>query len=120
MPAATYDILIEQGSVFTLDLVYKDGNGIPINLTNYEARMQVRQKYASPDPAALSLSTSDNSITLGGALGTIHIEATSELTAALTIRKGVYDLELVPPQGEDKAFRLIEGAVTISPEVTRG
>lgn len=119
MPASSYDILIEQGSVFTLDLIYRDGTGVPIDLTGWEARMQIRQKYASPDPSLVSLSTTDGSIVLGGVLGTIKAKVTSELTAALTIKRGVYDLELIPPSGEDDAFRLIEGGVTVTPEVTR-
>jgi len=118
MAAANYTITIEQGSVFDLNLVYKDSNEVPINLTGYSARMQVRQKYSSPDPL-LSLSTLDGSITLGGALGTIHAKATASMTQALTIKQGVYDLELVPPSGAGDAFRLVEGIVIVTPEVTR-
>lgn len=119
MPAARYDLLLEQGSVFTLDLIYKDGSGAPIDLTGYQARMQIRQKYSSPDPAALTFSTEDGSIVLGGEAGTIHVEASAEATAGVTIKTGVFDLELIPPSGVDDTFRLIEGAVTISKEVTR-
>lgn len=119
MPAANHDIMIEQGSVFTLDLIYKDAEGAVINLTGWHARMQIRASYASPDPAILSFTDEDGSIVLGGALGTIHIEAPATTTADITIKKGVYDLELVPPSGEDDAFRLIEGKVVVSPEVTR-
>jgi len=119
MASAKFDIEIEQGSVFVLDLIYKDGQGSPIDLTGYQARMQVRAKYASPDPPALDLSTAAGSIVLGGAAGTIQAKATAEMTAGLTIKRGVYDLELVPPSGEDDAFRLTEGVVTVTPEVTR-
>ena len=119
MPAATYDILIEQGSVFTLDLVYKDADGVAINLTGFHARMQFRASYASPDPAVLSFSDADGTITLGGALGTIHVEAPATTTADVAIKKGVYDLELIPPSGEADAFRLINGKVLVSLEVTR-
>jgi hypothetical protein len=119
MPAAKHDVEIEQGSVFTLDLIYKDGDGVPIDLTGYRARMQMRQKFASPDPPLLDLTTENGAITLGGATGEIHVEAISELTAAIKVKRGVYDLELIPPSGEDYAFRLIAGEVIVSPEVTR-
>lgn len=119
MPAGTYDILVEQGSLFTLDLVYKEADGTPIDLTGWSARMQIRAKAGSPDPATLEFSTDDGSIVLGGALGTIHVEAPATATADVTIKKGAYDLELIPPSGEADAFRLIEGIVTVSPEVTR-
>lgn len=117
MAAATHNITIEQGSVFTLNLVYKDSNGAPVNLTGYSARMQVRQRYSSAE-AALSL-VSPTNITLGGAAGTIVAKATANMTQALDIKQGVYDLELVPPSGAGDAFRLVEGSVTVTPEVTR-
>lgn len=118
MPAATRDIEIEQGSVYNFDLIYKDADGAPINITGWKARMQIRQKVSSTD-AVLSLSSDDGTIVLGDAAGTIKAKITAVASAALTIKTGVYDLELVPPSGEDDAFRLIEGAVTVSPEVTR-
>lgn len=118
MPATTYNITIEQGSTFTLQLAYKTPAGAAVDLTGYSARMQVRETYASDTPL-LSL-TDASGITLGGAAGTIVIEASDESTAAIDTRQtiwGVYDLELVPPNG--KAIRLLQGAAEIRPEVTR-
>lgn len=116
MAAATYNILIEQGATFQLHIVYKDSNDAPVNLTGYTARMQVRQKY-SDATALLTLTTANGAITLGGALGTIDVVAAADLTDEITARCGVYDLELQSPSGV--VTRLIEGAVTISPEVTK-
>lgn len=116
MTAATRDIVIEQGATFTFPLVYKDSNDVPVNLTGYTARMQVRRSKASTT-AVLTLTTENGSITLGGSAGTIDIVASAEDTAAIPIKVGVYDLELVSPSGNVK--RLIEGEVTISQEVTK-
>lgn len=116
MAAATHDILIEQGATFQLNLVWKDSLGAPINLTGYTARMQVRQKIADAAPL-LSFTTENGAITLGGTAGTIAIVGLATLTDALTVKSGVYDLELV--SGGGIVTRLIEGAVTISPQVTR-
>ena len=41
--AAVYDITIEQGATFRLSLVWKDSSNVPVNLTGYTARMQVRR-----------------------------------------------------------------------------
>ena len=117
MAAATHDILIEQGATFQLNLVWKDSLGTPINLTGYTARMQVRHKYADTDPL-LSFTTENGAITLGGALGTIAVTGLATLTDALTVKSGVYDLELVSPGSV--VTRLIQGGVTITPQVTRG
>lgn len=116
MAAASHDITIEQGATFQMNLVWKDSGGTPINLTGYSARMQVRRTYKA-DTAMLSLTSPDGGITLGGALGTISIVASATQTAAMEPLIGVYDLELVNPSGV--VTRLMEGAVTISPEVTK-
>lgn len=119
MPATTHDIIIEQGATFTLQLVYKTSAGVAVDLTGYSARMQVRESYPA-DTALLSFTSAGGGITLGGAAGTILIEASDETTAAIDTRQtvwGVYDLELVPPDG--RAIRLLEGAAQIRPEATR-
>lgn len=116
MAAATYDILIEQGATFQLNLVYKDSNDTPIDISGYTARMQVRRSYDAPTPL-LDLTTENGCITLGGAAGTIAVEASSTLTKDLPTKPSVYDLELISPQSV--VTRLIRGAATISPEVTK-
>jgi hypothetical protein len=118
MTAGVWSITIEQGSVFNLHLKYKDNLGVVIDLTGYTARMQVRKSVKSND-ILLALTTENGGITIGGSAGTINIKAIAEHTALLTIKSGVYDLELIPPSGEDDVFRLLQGSVTVSPEVTR-
>lgn len=116
MPAANHDILIEQGATFRLELAWKL-DGAPVDLTSYSARMQVRGSVEST-AALLSLtSAAGGGITLGGAAGTITIVASAASTSALVIRNGVYDLELESAGGE--VTRLVQGAVTVSPQVTR-
>lgn len=119
MTAGVHDITIEQGSVFVLPLVWKTALGVPINVSGYKARMQVRKTYKSDDPPLISITSDAGDITLGGALGTITAKIVASDTATLEIKQGVYDLELIPPSGEDDAFRFIQGEVTVTPEVTR-
>ncbi len=116
MAAAKHDILIEQGATFRLNLVWKDSAGVPVNLTGYSARMQVRRSLNSSEPL-LNLTTSNGAITLGGAAGTIAVVAAATLTDDINARSAVYDLELQSADGT--VTRLIEGRATISPEVTR-
>lgn len=120
MPAAVYNIEIEQGATFQLPLVYKDYLGNPIDISGYTARMQVRRSYEAPTPL-LDLTTENNGITLGGSSGTIQIEAADLLTSPLPIipetKPGVYDLELRSPGGV--VTRLIKGSVTITPQATK-
>lgn len=116
MAAATHNLTIEQGATFQLNLLWKTSAGTPIDLTGYTARMQVRRKHDA-DTAMLNLTTENSAIVLGGAAGTIAITAAATLTDDLTGKVAVYDLELVSAGGV--VTRLIEGCVTISPEVTR-
>lgn len=116
MAAAEYDITIEQGATFKLNLLWEDPAGDPIDVTGYTARMQVREKYTSTT-TLLSLTSAAGDIVLGDTAGTIDITASAVATAAIDEKRGVYDLELVSPGGE--VTRLIRGCVTITPEVTR-
>lgn len=111
-----YDLEIKQGATLSLTATWKDSSGTAVNLTGYTARMQVRATYDSSS-TILSL-TSSSGITLGGSAGTIAITASATTTAALTAPwSGVWDLEIVSGGGE--VTRLLEGAATVSPEVTR-
>jgi hypothetical protein len=116
MTAVQRDIVIEQGATFTLPLVWKvKATGLPIDITGYTARMHVRETHESSD-TLIELSSPSDGITLGGANGTIDVLIDASETAALTPGTGVYDLELV---NGSVVHRIIEGAVVITPEVTR-
>jgi hypothetical protein len=115
MPAGTFDIFIEQGATFTKLITWKDSVGNPTNLTGFTARLQIRESLKAAT-TIISL-TNTAGITLGGTLGTINILISATSTSAITASKGVYDLELQAPDGT--VTRLLEGKVTIKPEVTR-
>lgn len=117
MAAAVYDIYIEQGATFRLLATWKDGNNAPIDLTSYTARMQVRRTYNSPDPPLLTFTTENGGITLGGTAGTVSVLGLATITDDIPAKPGVYDLELVANDGT--VTRLLQGFVTISPEVTK-
>jgi hypothetical protein len=115
MPATICPLVIEQGATFTLSLVWRDADGDPVDLAGYAARMQVRPTVES-DVVLLALDSDEGGITLGPN-GAIEIVATAEQTEAIPARKGAYDLEL--EAGDGTVTRLLQGTVTISPEVTR-
>ncbi len=116
MPAAPYDIFIEQGTTWSLPLVWKDETGALKNLTGYTARMQIRATAASGTTLA-DLTDANGKITLGGAAGTITLTLTPTDTSAIPPGTYVYDLELVA--GGGVVTRLLKGGVTVDAEVTR-
>lgn len=115
MTAGIYDIVIEKGATWNPVITWKDSAGAAINLTGYSARLQIREKVTSS--SALVSLTSSSGITLGGAAGTITPLISSTDTAALSFTTGVYDLELI--SGSGVVYRVLQGKVTVSPEVTR-
>lgn len=116
MTAGIYNPTIDQGATWSVTVLYKDSSGTAINLTGYTAAMQVRQNYSSAD-ADLTLTTSNGGIAITGNTGTVVITMTAAQTAALEEGYYVYDVELTSSGG--LVDRLIQGQITIAPEVTR-
>ena len=112
-PAATYNIICDQGATFARQITWKDSAGAAVNLTNYTARMQVRPTVDS-STLTLELTTTNGRITLGGSAGTIDLTV---LASAMTMEgEYVYDLELVTGT---TVVRLVQGYFTVRAEVTR-
>lgn len=141
MTATIRDLAIEQGSTFQLGFNWHregpvvDGvvtPGDPYDLTGCKARMQIRRKRGEPILLAATSEAPDTAeavaagagrIELGGATGRIDITLTDEDTDLLTIRSAVYDLEiewpLVAGELRPRVDRLLQGGVTVSPNITQ-
>lgn len=113
--AGEYDITIEQGSGFSLSLIYEAPEDSPVDFTGSTGRMQVRSKYSSTD-TLIELTTENDGIELGND-GSIQLSMPAADTAELSFSRGVYDLEIVPPVGEP--YKIIKGNVFLKREVTR-
>ena len=120
--ANQYNIVVEQGATFSLTITYKDSDGAAIDLTDTDARMEIRQEYTSASALVTLTSAAGGSgntsgILTGGTAGTIVVVISDTETKALTApATNVYDLELVTADGA--VTRLIEGKATVSPGVT--
>ena len=112
-----YNLRLYRGSTFSKVITWKDESKALINLTGWKARLHMRATIDDANPF-MSLTTENGGITLGGAAGTISLMATASATTAITITQGVYDLEMIAPDGVT-VTRLLEGFVFISREVTR-
>ena len=134
MAAGNFSFTIEQGTTTDFELAYKDSNGDPIDLTGYQARMQLKDSACcsttfltltstlQPDGTGLNLSGSGGinaaKPTTSGAIGVFISHATS---SNLTFGTAVYDLEIVSGSGNTTVVtRLVQGKVRLSKEVTTG
>lgn len=109
------NLTFSQGATWKLALTYTNAQGVPVNLTNYTARMQARSSYDST-AVALNL-TSGSGITLGGTAGSINLLVAASTTATIGAAQYVYDMELISDSNE--VTRLLEGTLVVTPEVTR-
>lgn len=114
--ASVYNIKIEAGATFTRTIVWRDSDGNIMDLNGFTARMQIRQQRTS-SVVSLEATTENGKIVINGDDGEIVITFSATETSELTISAGVYDLELI--SSEDVVTRLLEGSVSVSPEVTR-
>jgi hypothetical protein len=86
----------------------------PKDLAGYVARMTIKDKVGGTE--LMSLTTANSRILLDNTTKTIMLEIDAVDTAAITWKKGVYDLELESSSGVVTA--LMFGAVTVTNEVT--
>tara|TARA_Y100000389_G_scaffold196137_1_gene228559 strand:+ start:477 stop:860 length:384 start_codon:yes stop_codon:yes gene_type:complete len=126
MAAGKYSFIIEQGATTDFEIVWKDGNGGVIDLTNYHARMQIRSDYGAngtlyaslsssldPDGTGLNLSGSNGTNPLSS--GSIGVFISAASSSAFNFSEAKYDLEVV---SGSYVTRLIEGKVKLNKEVT--
>ena len=112
MAAGTYDIVVDQGSDFSIQIqIEQDGSNV--NLSTHSARAQLR-----PTPTS-STKTADFTCSIVNAVqGRIKMSLGNSVTANISNGKYYYDLELVNTS-DSSVTRLIEGVAKVTPEVTR-
>jgi hypothetical protein len=108
--ATKANIIIDQGTTFSTVITLADEDGNAIDLTGYSANSQIRKHYSSSNSQSFSVS-------LGGILGTVTLSLTSVQTSNLVAGRYVYDVEVT--SSSNVVSRIVEGIVTVTPEVTR-
>lgn len=93
-----------------------DGNRAPVDLTGCSVRMQIRRRVNSPD-VELDLGAAGYIRITDAAAGQLLIDIPPDVTAGLSLRTGVHDIEVEFSGGE--VLRFARGPVVIDREVTR-
>lgn len=107
--ATKLNLFIDQGTDFATTIEVEDEAGTPINLSTYTGRAQMRKHYTS--------STYNSFTVAGDANGVITVSMNAATSANIVGGRYVWDLEMV--SGGNVVSRIVEGIVTINPEVTR-
>ena len=102
-------MVVDQGSTFQTSVTFNDENGNTINFSTYSGAAQMRKHFTSSNSVSFSVNMTSN--------GVITLGLTANQTANLTSGRYVYDLEVT--DSSNLISRLIEGIVTVTPNVTR-
>lgn len=147
MPAGVYNILAEQGANFSLHLQYSDAADLPIDMNQYNARMQVRKSAEKTNPLLFLTefgltgggTASSGEFVVGGSggvsgvggislntsktggsdhFGGILIEIDSETMSNCPYGNHFYDIEINHIE-TGSVSRILKGRFTVDREVTR-
>ena len=113
MAAGTYNFTVEQGTTFKRSLTLQE-NGSAMNLTGYSVASQMRSTHDSSTVVgtfACSLSNATG--------GIIQMGMASGATTNIEEGIYVYDVEITSSSGGGTVKRILQGTVTVTPEVTR-
>tara|TARA_B110000908_G_C10233875_1_gene442145 strand:- start:1139 stop:1546 length:408 start_codon:yes stop_codon:yes gene_type:complete len=134
MAASKYTFTVEQGTTTDFEVQWNDSNNLPVDLTGYEAKMQIKSDYKdnngtlyltlsssigdtyTKNSGSSFLSLSGSNLTTPLTSGSIGIYIGHEASNTyLTGSSYFYDIELT--SGETRS-RLLEGLVIIKKQVT--
>ena len=108
--ATKANLFIDQGATFETVLTLTDENGDILNLASSNAASQIRKTYSSSLAAEFTTS-------INVSAGEITLSLTANQTGNLVAGRYVYDVELT--DAANSITRIVEGVVTINPQVTR-
>lgn len=105
------ELIMEQGADFSSSINVKDASGVSSNLTSYTAASQMRKSHYS--------STSNGfTVTIPTPLtGNISMSMSHINTANISPGRYVFDLMMTSP--DSIVTRVMEGIITVLPNVTR-
>ena len=109
------NLTIDQGSDFeyTTQVYGSKSTTTPTPTDNYTANAQMRKSYYHTNAVVtfdITNVTGDDTFTMA---------ANNKITAAVAPGKYVYDMEITQTSGSFKRTRVLEGIITVTPEVTK-
>ena len=109
--ASVSNLAIDQGTTFSVTITVTDDTGSARNLTGYTARSQIRKSYSATANIAFTANVAS------AVDGTVTLDLPSATTANIKAGRYVYDLILT--SNTATVERIVEGIVTVYPDVTR-
>ena len=107
--ATVQNITIDQGTTFSLTITLTNDDGTAKDLSSYAASAQMRKSYYTSTYTAFTTAKVDLT-------GELTISLTAAQTTAIKAGRYVYDIEIA---SSAETLRILEGIVTVTPEVTK-
>lgn len=104
--------IIDQGADFTTTIPVTSANGSPVDLTGYTGAAQMRKHYDAKKYYTFTIT-----FPTPRANGNVVMSMTANTTNSIPAGRYVYDLEITAADGAKR--RVVEGMVTVTPQVTR-
>ena len=114
MTAADWDIEVEAGASFSETFQYVDDLDVPVPLSGWSARFQVRETVRATGLPVFE----QDPMPFDDVTSTVTLTLTAAETAAFSRASYAYGIGLVHPSGEP-VIRLAQGKFRVSPEVVR-
>ena len=109
--ATVANIFVDQGSDYSNIITVTASNGQALDLTGYTVASQMRKSYTSSTAYAFTASL------YVAAQGKVRIQLTAGQSEAIPPGRYLYDLEVTSGAGAKK--RVVEGIVTVTPQITQ-
>lgn len=109
--ATKANLVIDQGTDYSTIVNVSDSDGVAIDLTNYTGSGQIRKHYTSSNSVSFNVSVSN------ATAGEVTLALTARQTSNMASGRYVYDVEVV--SSSNVTSRIVEGIVTVTPQVTR-
>lgn len=110
--ATISNLYIDQGSDYSSIVTVKSATGLPLNLTNYVAKSQIRKSYSSSQAYDFDCEI------INASEGKIRISLPAAVNELINPGRWLYDVEITEST-TGKKKRVIEGIVIITPQITR-
>jgi hypothetical protein len=107
--ATVQNITIDQGTTFSLTINLTNDDGTEKDLSSYTVSAQMRKSYYTSTYTAFTTAKVDND-------GELTISLTAVQTSGIKAGRYVYDIEI---ESSAETLRILEGIVTVTPEVTK-
>jgi hypothetical protein len=109
--ATISNLFVDSGSDYSNIITVGSTSGQPLNLSGYSVASQMRKSYSSSTAYAFTASIYD------AATGRVRLQLSASASSVIPAGRWLYDVEITSPSGAKT--RVVEGIVTITPQITQ-